>query len=79
MKKLLSKRKIQKIFLPISFFCIIPLWLLLKKGVSQIPPIAYVFAVIAAISFWLDRLFKPWDVERAEKTMEKSSDQSKTT
>jgi hypothetical protein len=71
MKKYLLSRKIQKLFLPIAFVCLLPLWFLLVRNSSHIPAAVYALGGIAALSFILDRFFKPWETERAESRAEK--------
>jgi len=72
MKNFLLNRKVQKLFLPASFVCLFPLWLLLIRGAGNIPTAVYGLGILAAIFFILDRFFKPWEMERAEARMKKS-------
>lgn len=69
MKKYLLNRKIQKLFLPVAFVCILPLWFLLVRGSAHVPGTVYALGALAALSFILDRFFKPWETERAEAKM----------
>jgi len=73
MKKFLLNTKAHKIFLPISLVCILPLWLiLLNDGTPSLP--IYILAGIGFISFLLDRIFKPRELERAEKRRQKTEE-----
>lgn len=68
-KKYLLNRKIQKLFLPIAFVCILPLWVLLARDSAHVPGAVYALGALAALAFILDRFFKPWETERAEAKM----------
>ena len=72
MKKFFLQRKVQKSFLMLAFVCLIPMWLMLNQGVEDIPTGVYILGALAAVFFILDRLFKPWETERAEAKMEKA-------
>lgn len=76
MKRFLKKRKVQKLYLPLAFVCIIPLWTLLRQGNAAISAAAYLLAGLGALFFLLDRIFKPWETARAEKTW-KAAEQSR--
>ena len=65
-RKFLKNRKYQKCLLPLSLIFILPVWLTLRKDVSPLPPVLYVSCALAFICFILDRILKPWDLERAE-------------
>jgi len=66
MKKFLENRKLHKIFLPIALVCILPIWLILLRGGTPSLPI-YIIAGIGMVSFLMDRILKPRELERAEK------------
>ena len=66
MKNFLLNTKVHKTFLPIALVCILPLWLtLLRKGTPSLP--LYIIGGIGFFFFILDRIFKPRELERAEK------------
>lgn len=66
-KKLLSNRTAQKCLLPISCVCLLPLWIMLRRGVSPLPLVVKILGILAAIIFILYLQLKPWEMERAEK------------
>jgi len=74
MRNFLENRKLHKIFLPISLVCILPIWLILLKGGTPSLPI-YIVAGIGMVSFILDRILKPRELERAEKRRQKTEAQ----
>jgi len=65
MKKFFTDPRVQKCFLPLSFVCIFPIWLMLMRKTEHIPAAVYILLVPAVIFLCLDRIFKPWDKERA--------------
>ena len=74
MKKILLNRTFQKCLLPISCVCLLPLWLMLKKGVSPLPLIVKILGIVAAILFILYVQFKPWQMERAEQKQKEAEE-----
>ena len=75
MKNFLKNRRLQKFFLPLAFLCILPVWILLRRGISPVPPILYVLIALAAALLLLDRLLKPWELDRLEKEEKKAKEQ----
>jgi hypothetical protein len=64
--KFLLNRRVQKWFMPLAGVCVFPLWLTLLRGGTP-PTITYVLGALGAVFLLLDRLFKPWELERAER------------
>jgi hypothetical protein len=60
------QRRIQKAFIPLAFILILPLWFIAREGtdLTMVAPLAF----LGAVFFILDRIFKPWELDRAEKT-----------
>ena len=67
-----KSRSLQKMFLPLAAFCIIPIWLILRQGTSPSLGI-YLLSLLGFIFFLLDRILKPWELDRAEKQLKKSN------
>jgi len=67
LQRFLENRKLQKLLLPVALVCILPIWLMLRKGITPIPVIVYVLGAVAAVCFIADRILKPYELERAEK------------
>ena len=73
MKKLLENRKLQKLFLPLALLCIIPVWVMLRNGAQPGVPV-YCLAALGVLFFLLDRIFKPRELERAERKLEETKE-----
>ena len=75
MKTFLMQRRIQKAFMPIAFILILPLWLVIREGgdLTMVAPLA----ILGAGFFILDRIFKPWDLDRAEKIWKATENKEK--
>ena len=76
MKKILSNRKIQKSLLPAAAVCLLPLWIMLRKGISPIPLVVKILGILAAVFFILYLQLKPWQMERAEKAQREKEQNS---
>jgi len=74
MKKILLNRTFQKCLLPVSCVFLLPLWIMLRKGVDPIPQIAKILAIVSAVLFILYIQFKPWEMERAEKKQKEAEE-----
>lgn len=68
MRRFLLNRRVQKLFLPLALTCIVPIWVLLKQGAAGLSLPVYLLAGLGAALFLLDRIFKPWELERAERS-----------
>ena len=68
---ILKARKIQKAFLPLAAFCIIPVWFILRQGNTPSFGV-YFLSLLGFLFFLLDRILKPWEMERAEKQWNKN-------
>ena len=66
MKKFLLNTKVHKAFLPLALVCILPLWLTLLNKITPPLPV-YIIGGFGFFFFLLDRIFKPRELERAEK------------
>lgn len=66
-----KSRALQKTFLPLAAFCIIPIWFILRQGSTPSLGV-YLLSLLGFIFFLLDRILKPWELDRAEKQLNKS-------
>lgn len=74
MKKILLNRTFQKCLLPASCVLLLPLWIMLKKGISPIPLIVRIMGIAAAVIFVLYVQFKPWQMEKAEQKQKEAEE-----
>ncbi len=70
MKKLLENRKIQKLFLPLAFLCILAVWCV-AMWADPFHPLCYMALALGLIFYILDRQLKPREHERAERRQAK--------
>lgn len=68
-------RKVQKTFIFLSFLCLVPMWLMLRRGMETLPAVVYVLGALAVVFFVLDRAFKPWENDRAEKRLKEQQEE----
>lgn len=58
--------KFQKLFILLSFLCILPFWLTLHlHGTENLHPVIWVLLLIGIIFLILDRIFKPWEQKQS--------------
>ena len=77
MKKIITSKTAQKLYIFLTLIFLLPIWICLQKGVRPVPWAAWVGFFLAVICFVLDRTFKYWELDRAERRRKRAEEQQK--